>query len=161
MVTSPVPAPSSITFLSARLYLSLLVSKKWHSTIACLETQEFKFYCDISSTWSSTNNKSILLHRGPEDGSVEICGLFDPDLLVWESVAFPGLWADDGGMEPMSHYGLGQVCIYRSSRRVEHFRVHVGENVSLLPLCARPNALGTTAPIPKRSPIQPLVATDG
>lgn len=35
IVTSPVPAPSSITFLSARLYLSWLVSRKWHNTMAC------------------------------------------------------------------------------------------------------------------------------
>lgn len=35
IVTNPVPAPSSITFLSARLYLSWLVSRKWHNTMAC------------------------------------------------------------------------------------------------------------------------------
>lgn len=35
IVTSPVPAPSSITFLSARLYLSWFVSRKWHKTMAC------------------------------------------------------------------------------------------------------------------------------
>lgn len=39
MLTRPVPAPSSITFFSARLNLSRLVSKKWHSTIACRESK--------------------------------------------------------------------------------------------------------------------------
>lgn len=46
-------------------------------------------------------------YRRPEDGSIKVCGLFDPDLHVRKLVSLPGLWAKDRGMELMSHYGFG------------------------------------------------------
>lgn len=113
MVTSPVPAPSSITFLSAKLYLSWLVSRKWHNTIACWRTKDYSWLTGLHLSFGHIADAYRFDYRGPQYGSIEVCGLFDADLQIRKHVSLPGFRAGDGGVKTSSHYGLGQLWTHR------------------------------------------------